>query len=945
MIPKNRTIITELKIVQSDGFLMNVSDYLVDASISCGSLTTAGDTGADGIARTLTFTLKNDIDNNFSPLSRKGVVKYATQVLTGTGGNTYSLSNTNAIEESIRVRTGTGYANYTGTFTVNGTTLTTSQLIPNGDQVRIGYSYIDKTADNIWNLRYNFGTGYEYSPLIFENRFVRMKALIGEPIYQTFTIYGTGATEYVLGDPNVIRNSIRIKNAYNGKTWDSMTTWDNETTWDAIGTVTDWYTQAITYNYYTNTVNFEYAIPNGVVCVIQYSTILETAKTIFEGYISEYTCTNNQITVTAKDLAKLLQDRFILSNEIRAYTTAYTDNIYYVTDPVTSTVYENGIPLETFIQNCLDDLGLDLILYTPVSPLYTVLPKVEQWEYKTAWDLVQQFANNIGWSVTAKYYSPLDEFRLTLIEVPRTKSTADYALTADDDIYVEELTVSGNSIRNSVVVGYIDSNDNNIKKYCTAQEDSTSISVYGKRPVIIEEENTNGIDTNAEAVAMAQAILADCKDLQANVSIEMPFFPDLDLFSTVSVDNYKLSSTLDLVGVQSVQHTISAQNKQFRTSIMGCQKVIGGRQKWRNLQTRKDKFRQVTTKVADSIFAQIRDNTLHIKNQVQFDFWVQSLPKVYPTADLTTTYNRVIIYAGNYSMNYETRYIKMKKIWIDGKGDVTVNNTRQFTSDGEAVFRIISDSFRWDNIDVTLTNSTSNAGILFDLAPYSTTDYTNYKIGNSCFVSDLTINRIIRYQGDKANTNLAFHDNRTENFVVYYSSLAGYSKMSKLLIIDNEIKSGLVLYASKVIDSVEIVQNKVIDALIIFSMRYFAAPKGFDNILIVNNDFNFSDYSVSGGACVYFNFTYTIGANVINNLILSQNRITAESTTSTTNTAFLKLDATSASGLNINNLNMMGNVAWMSSGSFITDWIKDLYSSYIINQQKPAVLDNYNSKF
>lgn len=937
MISKTRNVIISLAIIQSNGSEIDVSDSLLDATIECGSLSTAGDTGVDGIARTMTFALKNDISNNFSPLSKYGVVKYATQVINGNGGKTYTLANENAIENSIRLREGAGYTSFDTTFSVSGTTLTSSAIIPNGTTIRIGYSYIDKTAVNLKN--WIVGSRVEYSPLIFENRFVRMRELTDEPIYYTMRIYGTGDTTYSVPHANIIRDTVRIKNVVGiSESWNDKGTWENAGTWDTIKTTSDYWTNCISIDYNSQSIIFDPPLPNGAIIEIMYSYVDGAAKTIFEGYITEYTSKNTEISVTAKDLAKLLQDRFILSGEIRAYTTAYTEGVYYVTDPVTSTVYTNGIPVETMIQNCLNDLDLSYIgLYCPVSPLYTILPKTEQWEYKTAWDLIQQYTNNIGWTTTAKYNSSTDSFRLTLLNVPRTKVTVDYALTGSDDIYVEELTVSGNSIRNSIVVGFNDAENNNEKTYCPAVEDTTSISVYGKRPVIIEEENSQGIDTMDEATAMATAILADCKDLQGSVRVEMPLFTNIDLFSTVSIDNYRLSSSIDLIGVQSVQHRISPRDKQFRTSFMGCQKVIGGRTKWRDMQTRKGKFRQVTTKVADSIFAQIRDNTLHIKNQLQFDFWIQSLPSSSPSVNLTTAYTKVFIYDGSYNLNIFGKFIQMKKFEMKGVGNVKINCSGSDVT-SQTIFTLISDNFTYDNIDINVGSYNKQP---FLLKPYpESTAFTILSIYNSDFYSANIIN-FVEYIGTKADVRITIQSNSFENFIVFTNDT--YTDFGTLTISDNSIINGKVLLAQERIANINILNNTIVDAYILFYLEYGGGTQTFKNIDIRSNKIYLKTDPGIDKSFIAIYMTYTMEITLIANMVIFANQMISELAVAPYHYNFLKFTSVSANYIGVKCITMFGNVAYSSYGAFMMNWLCN-DGSYVITQQRPAILSDYNSK-
>src|SRR5690606_13092586 len=97
------------------------------------------------------------------------------------------------------------------------------------------------------------------------------------------------------------------------------------------------------------------------------------------------------------------------------------------------------------------------------------------------------------------------------------------------------------------------------------------------------------IDTPEEAERLANAALADLKDLTATTQIQTPLLPTLDVFSGIVVTDPRLSSTDDFFGVESVRHVLDFEARQFRTEAVAAGRVIGGHHRWLRMQTRPGK--------------------------------------------------------------------------------------------------------------------------------------------------------------------------------------------------------------------------------------------------------------------------------------------------------------------------------------------------------------------
>src|SRR5690606_37946508 len=223
------------------------------------------------------------------------------------------------------------------------------------------------------------------------------------------------------------------------------------------------------------------------------------------------------ITIACRDMAARLQDLYLL--EPAEYGS------------------EQGVPLETVMQQMLDDhLGPGVVqLYCPVSPGFLVTSYVA--EYVTLWEALQTLASQtVGWYLGYRWRAETGHFELTLMEPPRDKdaSTADYHLTAREDILVNDLGGSIADVRNLIKVTYRDSATG--ERRSVTVSDQPSIDEYGLRPMAIEEGDTSPIDTEEEARALANAALADLKDQHATTQIELPLFPWLDLMDGLAIE-------------------------------------------------------------------------------------------------------------------------------------------------------------------------------------------------------------------------------------------------------------------------------------------------------------------------------------------------------------------------------------------------------------------------
>lgn len=226
------------------------------------------------------------------------------------------------------------------------------------------------------------------------------------------------------------------------------------------------------------------------------------------------------------------------------------------------------------------------LFYCPVPSQFMITPYEVQ--YKTVWEAIQDIATQRGWYLGFKMVN--GEWKLSFLEPPRSKTTPDWTLTADDDIYTQDLTISAKDVRNLIKITYRDKSTG--KRESVIVEDKASQARYGLMAMEIEESDTSNIDTEEEALKMANSALHDLSSQTATTNINMPLFMDIDLFDIIAVENQFLSSTVDLFAVDSVSHSWSKGKK--RTDLICSGKVVGGKKRWLTKETRPGRAEPIT---------------------------------------------------------------------------------------------------------------------------------------------------------------------------------------------------------------------------------------------------------------------------------------------------------------------------------------------------------------
>lgn len=181
----------------------------------------------------------------------------------------------------------------------------------------------------------------------------------------------------------------------------------------------------------------------------------------------------------------------------------------------------DGTDVEDVIQAILDDnLGAGAVtLYsingtvsTPFdagdSPGFAILV-YEQQEQAIA-EALDTLVRQFGWCLKYRWNDDAAAFVLTLYDPDRENTTPAHEFTSDDYFTLSQLSLSAVGIRTRIAVGYLDAATGLRKE--TLVSDSAATAAYGPLYMRVVEDEASQINSSAEAVAFASAMLADLKD-------------------------------------------------------------------------------------------------------------------------------------------------------------------------------------------------------------------------------------------------------------------------------------------------------------------------------------------------------------------------------------------------------------------------------------------------
>jgi len=281
-----------------------------------------------------------------------------------------------------------------------------------------------------------------------------------------------------------------------------------------------------------------------------------------------------RITIRCRDLAKRLQDRFVLGEWI--YGSDDGTSVVAVIQSVLNDVFGNSAPT----------------LYVKDNPNFMIYPvKVGN---RSVWDIIQDLIKPTGYQVRYWYWPSgatatdsegnnftvsADGYYLTVIDPGRNKTTADDSLSISTDSITEEnLSIADDTVRNSFTIRYYDRDTGEYME--VHYENAESIATYGRREMVVGQDDVPYIDTFPEAWALCEVLDNDLSEMPATDRISCQLMWHLELWDLLDVSNALLSTGTQQMGIRRITFQM-IPNEPFSMEILGVRdRVIGQVKSW-----------------------------------------------------------------------------------------------------------------------------------------------------------------------------------------------------------------------------------------------------------------------------------------------------------------------------------------------------------------------------
>ncbi len=204
-------------------------------------------------------------------------------------------------------------------------------------------------------------------------------------------------------------------------------------------------------------------------------------------------------------------------------------------------------------------------------------------------EALRRLALLIGWDFRT-YYTLTQQPVLTLRDPARESSVVVYTMGPTEYLDVRALTIDRNDVRNVIEVFYPPNRGR------VNVPDTVSIANYGRRYMLISEDQSSGIKTELEALFMAQAALSDLKDPIAEQEIERHYFWPVELMDRyLFLANGVHYDQNHAWAVTGYTHTLNPDGTA-RTTIRTRGKPIAAASEWR-----RGKQRMVHVSIGDPV--------------------------------------------------------------------------------------------------------------------------------------------------------------------------------------------------------------------------------------------------------------------------------------------------------------------------------------------------------
>lgn len=517
-IPLQRTVKSRVEVFRR-GEWIDVSRFVARVEVNLGDHTGVGvnPSGTDGVARTAIIVLKNGmVTRKYWP-------------------STLSRMSDDLLSERIAWSTETADKILEWLFGAPSVGWERENLAPRDRTSRV--NLLTVKGERV------------YEPLLWANREIRVwgRTLAGLTPQAPHIITGDGTTaEYDLPHTLIEPATMRV-----------MADGDVPIEWEIDG--------------WTGRLWLNRPLEDGEKLTIDYSTYTHDDgwKCDFHGVIGgDIRADGSSVTLQVVDLSAVLQRSYILD----AVETPYSG------------------PMEEVMQQILADHPQTehVTLYFPSGTPANPRPSNEspEWyveEYApgemSVFDALGRLASRRGWYVGYRWHEPTGQMQLQLLEPMRWKddSTADLRLSWMTDFYAHDLSDSDSQLINYVEIEWRDEDG---EKHITVSKNEDSIVKYGLRAGRIREDETSEIRDAAAAQRLADAVIADLSETRGASSLDMPIIPGLDVFTGIALDDPRVSSSEDFLGVENVLQVYDFEGGRFRSQVSGPNRVVGGLLRW-----------------------------------------------------------------------------------------------------------------------------------------------------------------------------------------------------------------------------------------------------------------------------------------------------------------------------------------------------------------------------
>lgn len=208
--------------------------------------------------------------------------------------------------------------------------------------------------------------------------------------------------------------------------------------------------------------------------------------------------------------------------QITSDTTANLNGIISIKNGNYS-IYKKYVPslfLEKFIQNCIDDLGLNYSLFVKDFSNFAIIPKVSEMQMDNLWSFLQNIVAKRGMCLhfvytknTETYFNVdgstkqgTNSFELKLQEIPQNNTVSKFEIFEADIEDNVQFDSTGTLLINSYEIGYLSAETNEVERKIIDDFDMSlyQVMIPTERNIIITDEllsideGTNTIRVNNE---------------------------------------------------------------------------------------------------------------------------------------------------------------------------------------------------------------------------------------------------------------------------------------------------------------------------------------------------------------------------------------------------------------------------------------------------------------